>query len=170
MQTAHRGKPYTDPASGVKPLNRSNKPCNFGNLTKAPSVESSDFMNTGEGETVEEQQYSSNIIPHTEIHIETDMGYEEWLATQGFLGLKSDAKSTPEKGMIDDTPPSVYKQLRQIHYYLDEIFGFVQENIVSEAEQEPLLRKLDAIAACIRVKPIFESVKKQILVNQMEMD
>ena len=32
----------------------------------------------------------------------------------------------------------------------------MQDNIVSEAEQGPLLRKLDAIAACIRVKLIIE--------------
>ena len=51
----------------------------------------------------------------------------------------------------------MYKQLQTFHSYLDEIFNFVQDNIVSEAEQGSLLRRLDAIATCVRVKPIIQS-------------
>ena len=151
LQTASRGTLYTGPCYGVKPLGRSDQPCHLDNLKKAPGIESMDFMNTGEGEFVEEQQYSSNKIADAEIHTETDMGYEEWCTAQGLLNLKSDI---PDNVDIDETPSRMYKQLQHIHYYLNTIFSFVQDNIVSEAGQGPLLRKLDAIAACVRVKLI----------------
>ena len=138
---------YTGPSYSVKPLSRSDQPHHLSNLNKAPGIES------GEGEIVEEQQYSSNITADAEIHTETDMGYEEWCAAQGLLNLKSDI---PDNVDSDKTPSRMYKQLQHIHsHYLDVIFNFVQDNIVSEAEQGPLLRKLDAIAACARVKLIL---------------
>ena len=66
----------TGPSYGVKPLSRSDKPCYLGNLKKSPCFESSDFMNTGEGENeiVEEQRYFSNIISDAEIRTEREMG------------------------------------------------------------------------------------------------
>ena len=140
LQTAHRGKCYTGPWYGVKPLTRNDKPCYLGNLKNLPS---SNFTNTGEGETeiVEEQQYSSNILADAEICTETEMGYEEWCAAQDLLDLKSDAGSVAENVLIDETQSRMYKQLQTIHSYLNEIFNFVQGNIVSEAEHGPLLRK-----------------------------
>ena len=45
-------------------------------------------------------------------------------------------------------------QIANIHQCLDAIFEFVLENIIGEEEEEPLLQKLNAISACIKIKPI----------------
>ena len=88
LLTARRGTPYKGPAHGSMPLDRSHSPQNLGNLKNAPgtSVNEDDFMNKNL-EVVEEQLYSNNIIPNAEINIETDMGYEEWCAAEGLIGL-----------------------------------------------------------------------------------
>ena len=157
LQTAHRGTPYTGPAHGTKPIQRAKTPCNLGNLKKAPGINNTeeDFTNTPKLEVVEEQQYSKNILPDTEVITESDMGYEEWCAAQGLLGLKPESECVPSQNIKQET--SVQKNIVEIHNNLDAIFVIVQKNIFAEKDQEQFLMKLDAIAACIRVKPITDS-------------
>ena len=156
LQTAHRGTPYTGPAHGTRPIQRAKTPHNLGNLKTALGIDNTaeDFMNTPKLEVVEEQQYSTNILPNAEVITESDMGYEEWCAAQGLLGLKAESECIPSPNIKTET--SVQKKIVHIHN-LDVIFGIVQENIFAEKDQEQIVMKLDAIAACVRIKPIIDS-------------
>ena len=91
-QTARRGTPYKGPIQGTKPIVRCETPQNLGNLKDAPrnyDNKGLDFMNNATVEVVEEQLYSSNIIPDAEIRTKNEMSYEEWLVAQSLVGLKS---------------------------------------------------------------------------------
>ena len=72
VQTARRGKPFRQGARG-----RGTRGRLLGNLKNSPNYI------TQHSEQIEEQQYASNIIPDAEIHVDTEMPYEDWLAAQG---------------------------------------------------------------------------------------
>ena len=127
LQTPPRGTPYLGPNHGVKPINRLLTPHNLGNLKNACGKDSDEghFMNQNL-EVVEEQMYSSNIIPDAEISTETVMSYEEWLAAQGLVGLKS--------GFIEDKMQQEMSQHRKkhpqdIHWTLDAMIDFLRRII-----------------------------------------
>ena len=74
VQTARRGKPFRQGARG-----RGTRGRLLGNLKMSPNYITQDF------EQIEEQQYASNIIPDAEIHVDTEMPYEDWLAAEGLV-------------------------------------------------------------------------------------
>ena len=157
LQTICTGTPYTGPGHGTRPIQRAKTPHNLGNLKTALGIDNTaeDFTNTPKLEVVEEQQYSTNILPDAEVITESDMGYAEWCAAQGLLGLKAESECVPSPNIKTET--SVQKKIVHIHNNLDVTFGIVQENIFAEKDQEQILMKLDAIAACVGIKPIIDS-------------
>ena len=87
VQTARRGKPFRQGARG-----RGTRGRLLGNLKMSPNYITQDF------EQIEEQQYASNIIPDAEIHVDTEMPYEDWLAAEGLVELQQ----SPPKDKNDE--------------------------------------------------------------------
>ena len=102
-------------------------------------------------EVVEEQLYLSNIIPDAKMNTETDMGYGEWCAAEGLIGLKS---TIFEENRQPDVSVNMAKHLQDIHMTLDAMVEFFQKHILAEADQIPVLCKLHAIAECMNIKQL----------------
>ena len=94
----------------------------------------------------QEKQYASNIIPDTEVHVDTEMPYEDWLAAEGLVELHQlplkDTKGEENESMAA-------KQIDSIHMTLGVIYEFIQDNTISSTDRDDILRKLNAICKCV---------------------
>ena len=96
-------------------------------------------MNYATVEVVEEQLYSSNIIPDVEIRTENEMLYEEWLVAQSLVGLKlasvehqteETLPGTVEHQTEETLPGTVQVEVENINKTLDAMLEFLQQNII----------------------------------------
>ena len=122
-QTARRGR--------VKmPMTRLNTPRELGkfktNVTPA-------------SEQTEEQMYVSNIIPDAEVET-TDTTYEDWLAVQGLLGLKSSPAAEVDAKIL-----AWQTSITNLHWSLDVIYKFIMVNQFSCVEKQEVELKLTEI-------------------------
>ena len=131
VQTARRGKPFSQGARG-----RGTRGRLLGNLKMSPNYITQDF------EQIEEQQYASNIIPDAEIHVDTEMPYEDWLAAEGLVELQQ----LPPKDKNDEENRSmIAKHIDSIHITLDVIYKFIKDTTISYRDSDKILRKLSLI-------------------------
>ena len=142
VQTARRGKPFRQGARG-----RGTRGRLLGNLKISPNYITQHF------EQIEEQQYASNIIPDAEIHVDTEMPYEDWLAAEGFVELQQ----TPPKDKNDEENRSmIAKHIDSIHMTLDVIYEFIKDTTISYRDSDKILRKLREIYKCLEEKTSTE--------------
>ena len=126
VQTARRGKPFRQGARG-----RGTRGRLLGNLKMSPNYITQDF------EQIEEQQYASNIIPDAEIHVDTEMPYEDWLAAE-------------------ENRSMIAKHIDSIHITLDVIYKFIKDTTISYRDSDKILRKLSLIYKCLEDKTSTE--------------
>ena len=153
-QTAHRGTAYKGPIQHTKPIVRCETPQNLGNLKDTPRNNDNkglDFMNNATAEVVEEQLYSSNMLPDSKICTENEMSYEEWLVAQSLAGLKL---ASVEHQTEETLPGTVQVEVENINKTLDAMLEFLQQNIIPEAAQVQVIHKLHAIAECMNIKQL----------------
>ena len=141
VQTARRGKPFRQGARG-----RGSRGRLLGNLKMSPNCITQDF------EQIEEQQYASNIIPDAEIHIDTEMPYEDWLAAEGLVELQ---QSPPKDKNDEENRSMIAKHIDSIHITLDVIYKFIKDTI-SYRDSDKILRKLSLIYKCLEDKTSTE--------------
>ena len=136
LQTAKRGCVKT-------PMTRLNTPHKLSNL-KNPDV-------AKVHEERQEQKYVSNIIvPNAEIET-SDIGYDDWLATQGLLGLKSSpAKEVEAQNLARQT------SLNNLLWSLDVIYKFIIQNDFSVVDKAEVEDKLQEIIHVLRSKEKVE--------------
>ena len=142
VQTARRGKPFRQGARG-----RGTRGRLLGNLKISPNYITQYF------EQIEEQQYASNIIPDAEIHVDTEMLYEDWLAAEGLVELQQ----SPPKDKNDEENQSMNaKHIDSIHMTLDVIYVFIKDTTISYRDSDKILRKLREIYKCLEEKTSTE--------------
>ena len=142
VQTARRGKPFRQGARG-----RGTRGRLLGNLKMSPNYITQDF------EQIEEQQYASNIIPDTEIHVDTEMPYEDWLAAEGLVELQ---QSPPKDKNDEENWSMIAKHIDSIHITLDVIYKFIKDTTISYRDSDKILRKLSLIYKCLEDKTSTE--------------
>lgn len=122
-QTARRGRAKT-------PMSRLNRPREISKFKTdvTPKIEHT-----------EEQRYVSNIIPDAEVET-TDTAYEDWLAAQGLLGLKSSPAAEADAKIL-----SWQTSVTNLHWSLDVIYKFIMVNKFSFVEKEEIELKLTQI-------------------------
>ena len=118
LQTAGRGCIKT-------PMTQLNTPRELGKL-KSDDVAQVALVS----EETEEQRYVTNIVPDAEIET-TDTAYEDWLAVQGLLGLKS---SPPAE--VDPQILARKISLNNLHWSLEVIYKFIEVNDFSFVERK----------------------------------
>ena len=104
-------------------------------------------------EETEEQRYVTNIVSDAEIET-TNSAYEDWLAAQGLLGLKS---SLPAE--VDSQILTRKTSLNNLHWSLDVIYKFIEVNDFPFVEKEEVEVKLHEIMGLLKSK-----VEPQVLV------
>ena len=142
VQTARRGKPFRQGARG-----RGTRGRQLGNLKMSPNYITHDF------EQIEEQQYASNIIPDAEIHVDTEMPYEDWLAAEGLVELQ---QSPPKDKNDEENRSMIAKHIDSIHITLDVIYKFIKDTTISYRDSDKILRKLSLIYKCLEDKTSTE--------------
>ena len=142
VQTARRGKPFRQGARG-----RGTRGRLLGNLKMSPNYITQDF------EQIEEQQYTSNIIPDAEIHVDTEMPYEDWLAAEGLVELQ---QSPPKDKNDEENRSMIAKHIDSIHITLDVIYKFIKDTTISYRDSDKILRKLSLIYKCLEDKTSTE--------------
>ena len=136
LQTAKRDHVKT-------PMTRLNTPCKLSNL-KNNDV-------TKVHEETEEQKYVSNIIvPDAEIET-SDTGYDDWLATQGMLGLKSSPATE-----VDAQNLARQMSFNNLLWSLDAIYKFRIQNDFSVVDKAEVEVKLQQIIHVLRSKEKVE--------------
>ena len=142
VQTARRGKPFRQGTRG-----RGTRGRLLGNLKISPNYITQHFKQ------IEEQQYASNIIPDAEIHVDTEMPYEDWLAAEGLVELQQ----LPPKDKNDEENQSmIAKHIDSIHMTLDVIYKFIKDTTISYSNSDKILRKLREIYKCLEEKTSTE--------------
>ena len=142
VQTARREKPFRQGARG-----RGTRGRLLGNLKMSPNYITQDF------EQIEEQQYASNIIPDVEIHVDTEMCYEDWLAAEGLVELQ---QSPPKDKNDEENWSMIAKHIDSIHITLDVIYKFIKDTTISYRDSDKILRKLSLIYKCLEDKTSTE--------------
>ena len=142
VQTARRGKPFRQGARG-----RGTRGRLLGNLKMSPNYITQDF------EQIEEQQYASNIIPDAEIHVDTEMPYEDWLAAEGLVELQ---QSPPKDKNDEENRSMIAKHIDSIHITLDVIYKFIKDTTISYRDSDKIPRKLSLIYKCLEDKTSTE--------------
>ena len=104
-------------------------------------------------EQIEEQQYASNIIPDAEIHVDTEMPYEDWLAAEGLVELQ---QSPPKDKNDEENRSMIAKHIDSIHMTLDVIYKFIKDTTISYRDSDKILRKLREIYKCLEEKTSTE--------------
>ena len=94
----------------------------------------------------EEQRYVTNIIPDAEAET-TDTAYEDWLAAQGLLGLKSSPAAE-----VDPQIPTKQTSLNNLHWSLDVIYKLIKVNDFSYVEKEEVELKLSEVFDLLKSK------------------
>ena len=142
MQTARRAKPFRQGARG-----RGTRGRLLGNLKISPNYITQHF------EQIEEQQYASNIIPDAEIHVDTEMPYQDWLAAEGLVELQ---QSPPKDKNDEENQSMIAKHIDSIHMTLDVIYKFIKDTTISYRDSDKILRKLREIYKCLEEKTSTE--------------